>query len=125
MSDGREPFNPPKVRVVPLRPPEAPKKEEPAPEESPEGFSTTSLELASYLLTRGYQIRDIVGPKFRRRIIFGPVPEQVVLDFYNGGPAPARTLFEIFHSLKHAVVTTLDQPRRERRGKLTDDEEPP
>ncbi len=119
MSQEREPFN--RVRVVPLRPPatpEAPGEEhQPAADPSAEaapGFSTTSLELASYLLTRGYQIRTIVGPKHRRRVIFDSVPEPAVLAFYNGGPAPARTLFEVFHTLKHAVVTTLAPPRQGR-----------
>ena len=109
----QRPFNAP--RVIPMRSPGAPAAP-PANDRSAgspvalgtAGFVTTSLELASYLVLTGHRIVRITGPRTRRRIVFEAVSESDRLSFYNGAPAPARQLFEVWHSLRHGLMNLLD-----------------
>ncbi len=113
MSQEREPappFNP--VKLIPLkRPPATPEppveEDQPAAEPEP-GFSTTSLELASYLVLTGHPIVRITGPRTHRKITFKSVSQEDRLAYYNGASAPARALFEAWHSLRHGLMNLLD-----------------
>ena len=71
-------------------------------------FTTTSLELASYLVLTGHPIVRITGPRARRRIVFEAVSEADRLSFYNGATVSARQLFEVWHSLRHGLMNLLD-----------------
>ena len=106
-------FNPP--RVVPLRPrgvhaspPEGDRPSADPAASGPTSFATTSLELASYLLASGHRIARITGPRTRRRVVFEDVSQAARLAYYNGATAPARQLFEAWHSLRHGLMNLLD-----------------
>ena len=68
----------------------------------------SDLQLASYLLVRGYKLVRVEGPPTRRTFIFPGVPEEVVFNFYSGEDlVSARHLFDAYRNLKGLTLQRL------------------
>lgn len=70
-------------------------------------FETTDLQLAAFLVTLGYRVRAVDGPKDRRRFVFEAVAASDVTDYYAGaGHVNARDLFRTYRDLKSLLFQT-------------------
>lgn len=68
----------------------------------------TDLQLASYLMARGYRLIRAEGPTHRRTFIFEGVPEESVFSFYSGNDqVSARHLFDCYRNLKGLTMQVL------------------
>ncbi len=61
----------------------------------------SDVHLAAYLRAKGYKIREVQPDGRRTEWVFAAVPENVVLDYYNGADQiSARDLFNAFREMK-------------------------
>ena len=68
----------------------------------------SDLQLASYLMARGYKLLRAEGPTHKRTFIFVGVPDQDVFSFYSGDDqVSARHLFDAYRNLKGLTLQRL------------------
>ena len=68
----------------------------------------SDLQLASYLLARGYKFLRAEGSTHKRVFIFAGVPETEVFSFYSGDDqVSARSLFDAYRNLKGLTLQRL------------------
>jgi hypothetical protein len=64
------------------------------------GFSTTDLNLAAYLLSLDYPLLHLTGPPGQRAFAFASVAEKDIAAFYAGAKVDARKLLGALRDLK-------------------------
>lgn len=80
----------------------------------PKERRVSDLALASYVLHLDYPLLDTDTSTGRVEFVFGDIPEEVVLRFYQGGyNANARKLLDSHRNLK-GILLQLDGGRRRR-----------
>ncbi len=84
----------------------------------------SDLQLASYLLARGFRLLRTEGPERRKTFVFAEVPEEVTFAYYGGQDAvSARLLFDAHRNLRGLVVQGLrakeDETHYESRNHLS------
>ncbi len=63
-------------------------------------FSTSDINLASWLLATDHPLRRLNGPPGRQTFIFGNVKPEDVTDFYSGAMVDARKVLGALRDLK-------------------------
>ncbi len=72
-----------------------------------EGYSTTDLNLAAFLMARGLPLlRTESAGGFRKTFWFSPEARGLAAEFYQNAPVPARSFTNALRDLKALALTT-------------------
>ena len=69
-------------------------------------FQTSDVHLVAYLVTLGYQLGHLDGPKDERVFHFSNIPSELVATFYQSGEAPARKLLATYKRIRKMMAMT-------------------